>query len=224
MLADDQIDRYSRQILLRDIGARGQERLLGSSVAIVGCGSLAHLCALYLAGAGIGHIRLLATEADPVGAVDALADDLSSLNPEVRVEALSGASYGAADSPADVLVDTGARPSTLAAAAATSSKGSILLAAGIRDSHGWLARHGSGICVGCVALHEATCPANLADGEPSATGVVASLLAFETLAAVLGWEENEGRGGWRHYDGTAMSLSNVRFTPHAECTVCDGAS
>jgi molybdopterin/thiamine biosynthesis adenylyltransferase len=224
MLADDQIERYSRQILLREIGASGQERLIGSSVAIAGCGSLAHLSALYLAGAGIGHIRLLASEADPVGAADALADDLSSLNPEVRVETLSIQSFLASGTShrVDVLIDTGARLPTLAAAAATSSNGCTVLAAAVRGSHGWLARHGSGICIGCVALHEGTA-ADVLDGEPSATGVLASLLAFETLAAVLGWED-DGRSGWRHYDGTTMSLSNVRFTARADCTVCGGAS
>jgi hypothetical protein len=99
------------------------------------------------------------------------------------------------------------------------SNGSVVLAAGVHGARGWLARHGPGVCAVCVALHEGVEAVDVVDGEPSPTGVVASLLAFEILAAVLGWDDDP-RGGWRRYHGSTMSLTSVDFTKHADCPVC----
>jgi molybdopterin/thiamine biosynthesis adenylyltransferase len=52
-------DRYSRQVLLREIGTSGQKRLLSSSVALVGCGALGTAIASGLVRAGIGHLKLI---------------------------------------------------------------------------------------------------------------------------------------------------------------------
>ncbi|HBY64141.1 MAG TPA: thiamine biosynthesis protein ThiF, partial [Solibacterales bacterium] len=52
-------ERYSRQILFPGIGERGQERLLASSVAIVGCGALGSFQAGALARAGVGRLRII---------------------------------------------------------------------------------------------------------------------------------------------------------------------
>jgi molybdopterin/thiamine biosynthesis adenylyltransferase len=52
-------ERYSRQILFRPIGADGQERLLRSSVVIIGCGALGTAQANALVRAGVGHIRIV---------------------------------------------------------------------------------------------------------------------------------------------------------------------
>jgi molybdopterin/thiamine biosynthesis adenylyltransferase len=52
-------ERYSRQILFREIGEEGQERLLGSHAAIVGCGALGSLQAMALARAGVGRLSII---------------------------------------------------------------------------------------------------------------------------------------------------------------------
>ena len=62
MLSDDELLRYSRQILLPDIDLAGQEKLRAASVLIVGAGGLANPAALYLAGAGVQ--RLLIADGD----------------------------------------------------------------------------------------------------------------------------------------------------------------
>jgi adenylyltransferase/sulfurtransferase len=52
-------ERYSRQILFRDIGAQGQAKLLNSRVLLVGCGALGASHAEMLVRAGVGKIRLV---------------------------------------------------------------------------------------------------------------------------------------------------------------------
>ena len=55
---EDQLERYSRHILLEEIGVEGQERIMNSKVLIIGAGGLGAPAALYLAAAGIGTIGI----------------------------------------------------------------------------------------------------------------------------------------------------------------------
>lgn len=72
-MTDEQIERYSRHIILKEVGAKGQKKLLNSKVLIIGAGGLGTPVALYLAAAGVGHI----------GIVDADEVDLSNLQRQV---------------------------------------------------------------------------------------------------------------------------------------------
>jgi molybdopterin-synthase adenylyltransferase len=65
---DDQLLRYSRHILLDEIGIEAQERLLGATALVVGAGGLGSPAALYLAAAGIG--RILLADGDTVDATN----------------------------------------------------------------------------------------------------------------------------------------------------------
>lgn len=100
-LTSAQIGRYSRQIVLPDVGSKGQEKLLSAKVLIVGCGGLGSSCALYLAAAGIGRIGIVDSDAielhnlqrqilhsaKDVGRpkAESANDRLSALNPEIEI-------------------------------------------------------------------------------------------------------------------------------------------
>jgi len=70
---EDQIQRYSRHILLQDVGVEGQEKISNGKVLIIGAGGLGAPIALYLAAAGVGTI----------GIIDGDVVDLSNLQRQV---------------------------------------------------------------------------------------------------------------------------------------------
>ncbi len=70
---EEQLERYSRHILLKDVGVEGQEKLLDGKVLIIGAGGLGSPAALYLAAAGVGTI----------GIVDGDRVDLSNLQRQI---------------------------------------------------------------------------------------------------------------------------------------------
>lgn len=102
ILADDELDRYARHIVLKEIGGAGQMRLRGVSVAVIGAGGIGSPAIQYLAAAGIGRLVLIdddvvessnlqrqtifATDDTGIAKVDASARVVARLNPHVAVE------------------------------------------------------------------------------------------------------------------------------------------
>ena len=58
-MTDDQLLRYSRHVLLDDIGIEGQQRLLAAHAVVIGAGGLGSPVALYLGTAGVGQLTLV---------------------------------------------------------------------------------------------------------------------------------------------------------------------
>ena len=71
--SEEQLERYSRHLLLKDIGVEGQSRIMSSKVLIIGAGGLGAPAALYLAAAGVGTL----------GIVDGDTVDLSNLQRQI---------------------------------------------------------------------------------------------------------------------------------------------
>ncbi len=102
---DDQLLRYSRHILLDEIGIEGQQRLLAAHVLVIGAGGLGSPVAMYLGTAGVGTLTLvdddtvdltnlqrqIAHTLARIGRpkVESAAATVNAINPEVRVIALS---------------------------------------------------------------------------------------------------------------------------------------
>ena len=101
MLTEEQIQRYSRHIILKDVGGKGQQKLLDGKVLIIGAGGLGAPIALYLAAAGVGTIGI--ADADVVDItnlqrqvihftpdvgkpkVESAAEKMRAINPDVTV-------------------------------------------------------------------------------------------------------------------------------------------
>lgn len=115
------LSRYSRQIVLREVGVNGQTLLRDSTVLVVGLGGLGSAAALYLAGAGVGRLllcdrdrvdasnlqrQILYTQSD-VGRLktEAACERLAALNKDVSLEALEPAGIENAVKRADVVLD-----------------------------------------------------------------------------------------------------------------------
>ncbi len=71
--SNEQLERYSRHIILKEVGVKGQKKLLNAKVLIIGAGGLGAPCAMYLAAAGVGTI----------GIADADEVDLSNLQRQI---------------------------------------------------------------------------------------------------------------------------------------------
>jgi hypothetical protein len=96
-LNDEQIERYSRQLILQEVGPRGQERLLASRVAVAATGIAAERVVAHLAAAGVGWLA-----ADPAlhGVVDAAQPDCTIVEITDDIRDVAVAVVGPDDLPA----------------------------------------------------------------------------------------------------------------------------
>jgi len=244
---DEQLLRYSRHILLPEIGVEGQEKLLAAHALVIGAGGLGSPAALYLASAGVGTITLADGDAvdltnlqrqilhttAAVGRPKAASgrDALAKLNPEVRVvaleERLDPERLGELVARADVVLDCSDNFATRHAAnrACVKHRRALVSGAGVRFD-GQISvfdlRRDDSPCYGCLFPEDATIEeercAVMGVFAPL-TGIIGATQAAEALKLLAGAGEPLC-GRLLLLDALRMEWRSIRLKKDPACTVC----
>ena len=246
-MTDEQLLRYSRHILLNEIGIEGQQRILEGRALIIGAGGLGSPAALYLGSAGVGHITLvdddvvdvtnlqrqiahtMARVGQPKTASAATA--ISAINPEVKVttvEARADAALLDALVPqADVVLDCCDNFATRQAtnAACVKHRKPLVSGAAIRFD-GQISvydlRDPASPCYACVfppdtSFEETRC-ATLGVLAPL-VGIIGAMQAAEALKLLSGAGHSLA-GRLQMLDGLTMQWDELRVPRNPSCGVC----
>lgn len=248
-LSEDQILRYSRQIIVPEVGGAGQEKLLGSSVIAVGGGGLGSPSLLYLAAAGVGRIgvvdadavdltnlqRQIAHTAEDVGVNKAAsaAATMRAINPDIEVvtyeERLTSANALEILGGYDVIIDgTDNFPTRYLINDAAVMLGTPLVSAAILKWQGQIMTivPGEGPCYRC--LFPEPPPAGSVPNCSQAgilgpvAGVLGSLQAVEVLKLLLGIETTL-KGRTFMIDLLSLEARDLPIAKSAACPVCGEA-
>lgn len=248
---DSQLLRYSRHILLNELGVEGQERIMQGRALVVGVGGLGSPAALYLATAGVGHLTLvdhdtvdltnlqrqIAHTQARVGQpkVESARQALLAINPELQVTTLveraDAQRLHALVANADVVLDCSDNFATRQAlnAACVHHHVPLVSGAAIRFD-GQLAvydpRDDQSPCYACVfppdtAFEETRC-ATMGVFAPL-VGIIGSMQAAEALKLLSGAGE-PAVGRLLMLDGRDMTWSDIRLPRNPLCPVCGTAN
>jgi molybdopterin-synthase adenylyltransferase len=242
---DEQLLRYSRQIMLPDIDIEGQEKLLSARVLVIGLGGLGSPVAMYLAAAGVGNLvladfdtvdvtnlqrQIVHTHAR-VGANKAVsaAQALQELNPQASIdsveEMLDTENLIAQVKKADVVVDCTDNFATRFAinAACVAAKVPLVSGAAIR-LEGQVAvfdsRDESSPCYRCLYEEDSddvTCAAN--GVLAPLVGIIGSIQALETIKLICGFGSNLS-GRLLLLDARHMQWREMKLSRDHQCPVC----
>ena len=246
-LQDEELLRYSRHILLDDIGFEGQTRFLQSHALVIGAGGLGSPAAMYLACAGVGHITLvdhdtvdltnlqrqIAHTTDRIGTpkVESAQATLQALNPHTRVSALpvraDAALLESLVVGADVVLDCCDNFATRQAVNAACVRHSKPLVSGSAiQMDGQITvydpRDAASPCYACVfspsvVPEEARC-ATMGVFAPL-VGIIGAMQAAEALKLIAGVGQALA-GRLLMLDGRSMEWTQVRMGRKAACEVC----
>jgi adenylyltransferase/sulfurtransferase len=247
-MEDPQLLRYSRQILLPQVGIEGQQKLLDAHVVIVGAGGLGSPAAMYLASAGVGHLtiadhddvdlsnlqRQILHDTGSVGhpKVESARARLAALNPETRVTPLQtrldAAQLHALAHQADVVVDASDNFATrfTVNAACVASRTPLVSAAAVRmegQLSVFIPARADSPCYRCLYREgeelDQTCTNN--GVLAPMVGVLGSLQALETLKLLL--EIGEPLcGRLLVFDGLYHDWRSITLRKDPHCPVCAG--
>ena len=248
-MKDAQLLRYSRHILLDELGIEGQQTLLASHVLIVGAGGLGSPAALYLGSAGVGHLTVL--DHDRVDATNlqrqiahtfasvgefkaqSVKRAVSHINPDIKVTAITlwadDALLNALVAQADVVLDCTDNFATRHAInrATTRHRKPLVSGAAVRFD-GQIAvydpRATTSPCYACVfpdtGHFEETPCATLGVFAPL-VGIVGSIQAAEALKLLCGVGKSL-TGRMQMLDGRNMAWTEVSIPRNPACSVCAG--
>ena len=246
-LNDEQLLRYSRHILLPEIGIDGQEKLLAAHALVIGAGGLGSPVSLYLAASGVGRITLCdhdqvdltnlqrqivhTTESIGKAKVVSAQQALARINPEVEVQALpervEGARLEELVKSADVVVDATDNFATRHAInrACVEFRKPLVSGAGVRFD-GQVAvfdlRRKGSPCYNCLFpeqgdLEEMRC-AVMGVFAPL-VGIIGSMQAAEALKVIMGIGEPL-QGRLLLLDALTMQIRTVKLNRDPACKVC----
>ena len=244
---DDQLLRYSRHILLPQVGVEGQRRLNAAHALIVGVGGLGSPAAIYLAAAGVGTLTLcdgeqvdltnlqrqIAHRSDAVGAakVESARRTLAALNPEVEIRALGERADGARlmelARAADVVLDCSDNFATRHALnrACVTQRRPLVSGAAVRFD-GQLAvfdlRDAAAPCYACLFPERGDnedMPCAVMGVFATLTGIIGAMQAAETLKLLIGIEDGLS-GRLLRLDALTMEARVARVARDPACGVC----
>jgi molybdopterin/thiamine biosynthesis adenylyltransferase len=246
-MTDAQLLRYSRHILLDEIGVEGQQRLLESHALVIGAGGLGSPVVLYLGTAGVGRItivdhdsvdltnlqRQIAHTLARVGQpkVESAAQSIAAINPEVRVHALreraDAARLATLVADADVVIDCSDNFATRHAvnAACVAHRKPLVSGAAI-GFDGQISVYDSRVagnpCYACIfppdaAFEEVRC-ATMGVFAPL-VGIIGTMQAAEALKLLAGVGSSLA-GRLQMLDARSMEWTEVRVARQADCPVC----
>ncbi|HZM34337.1 MAG TPA: molybdopterin-synthase adenylyltransferase MoeB [Burkholderiales bacterium] len=246
---DEQLLRYSRHILLPEIGIEGQERLRAAAALIVGAGGLGCPAALYLAAAGIGRLtiadadrvdltnlqRQVLYRTDSVGKpkVEAARCALGGINPDVEVIALEKRieDFSPLALKADVVLDCTDNFATRKAInrACVQARRPLVSGAAIRFDAQLMVfdlREGAAPCYACLfpeqgEVEEVQC-SQMGVFAPL-TGVIGALQAMEAIKLLAGVGESLS-GKLVVLDAKTAEWRSVKIAKDPACAVCGASS
>ena len=242
--SSEDVERYARHLVLREIGGPGQQKLRAARVLIVGTGGLGSPAALYLAAAGVGVIglcdpdtvalsnlqRQVLFSTEDVGAlkVDAARDRLAALNARVQVDshALAVTDENAAQVVAGyhmVLDGTDDFATRFAVNAACVAAGIPLVSGAIARWTGQVGVFAGRPCYRClvpeIPAEAETCAAVGVVGALG--GVIGAMMAMEAIKRITGAGEDL-TGRLLIYDALAAETRTVRVGADPDCPACGG--
>jgi molybdopterin/thiamine biosynthesis adenylyltransferase len=240
------LERYSRHIILQEVGAGGQKRLMDASVLIIGAGGLGAPAALYLAAAGVGRIGI--ADADAVDLsnlqrqvihatadvgkpkVQSASESMLAINPEITVEThrmyVSASNILDLIAGYDFVIDgTDNFPAKFLINDACVLSGKAFSHAGIIRFQGQLMTYvpGEGPCYRCVFRDppppDAVPTCSQAGVIGAMGGVIGSLQAMEAVKYFIGQGELL-TGALLTFNALTMEFRKVRLPRRADCQVC----
>ena len=244
---DDQLLRYSRHILLDELGIEGQQRLLSAHALVIGAGGLGSPVALYLATAGVGHITLIdhdtvdltnlqrqiAHNMARIGLPKAAsaAQTMHAINPEVKVTALheraDAARLASLLVGVDVVLDCSDNFATRHAVnAACVAQHKPLVSGAAIGFDGQISvydtRNDANPCYACIfppeaAFEEVRC-STMGVFAPL-VGIIGTMQAAEALKLLVGIGSSLA-GRLQMLDGRNMEWTEIRLPRNPRCSVC----
>ncbi|MET0293789.1 MAG: molybdopterin-synthase adenylyltransferase MoeB [Phenylobacterium sp.] len=242
--SDEEVERYARHLVLREIGGPGQQKLKAARVLIVGAGGLGSPAALYLAAAGVGELMLADPDrvslsnlqrqvlygTDDIGKVKVVAamPALARINPHLRFklipEALDAQSARRHVAEADLVLDgTDNFETRFAVSDACVAERKPLVSGAIGRWTGQIGVYAGRPCYRClvpeVPPDAETCSAVGVVG--ALAGVIGAMMALEAIKLIAGAGEPL-LGRLLIYDALSAETRTVRVGADPECPVCGG--